>query len=467
MRPKQTTISRRIGDRARRSAPAAAACALVIATCVGCGSAGGKVDAGAKDAGAKVDTAAESFTVDPAAAATAASANAAFVPVYTVRGTVDVHAGRGPSAVAVNPKTNKIYVANYRSNNVTVIDGATNKTTTVAVGSGPVAMAVNQVTNKIYVANETSLNAQGAPDPNGTGYVTVIDGATNKTTQVAAEIQPDAIAVNENTNKIYVANQGSNDVTVMDGATNKTTSVALRKEGDALEQGILSPQNVSVNPVTDKVYVTGPQSNTVAVIDGKTNAFTIVGTGGTTATGAMFGQEPTAVAVNSTTNTVYVTGFNSNDVTAIDGPTNKPSNIHLEDVQDPYTIAVNPITNKVYVANLTSRSISVIDGATKKAITIGDLPGKPHDVAVNPITNKIYFPLYVLYRGSQVGDDKEITGLIAELDGATNTLNFMIAGITPYAVAVNPVTNKIYVANQDSDTVTVLTAPPTSGGKPQ
>jgi len=35
-----------------------------------------------------------------------------------------------PNSVALNPVTNKIYVANFSSNNVTVIDGATNSTTT-------------------------------------------------------------------------------------------------------------------------------------------------------------------------------------------------------------------------------------------------------------------------------------------------------------------------------------------------
>ena len=39
--------------------------------------------------------------------------------------------------MAVNPVTNKIYVANHGSDNVTVIDGATNDTTTVAAGIGP------------------------------------------------------------------------------------------------------------------------------------------------------------------------------------------------------------------------------------------------------------------------------------------------------------------------------------------
>ena len=80
-----------------------------------------------------------------------------------------------PAAVAVNPVTNKIYVANCSSNNVTVIDGATNATTHGAPpGTILVAVAVNPVTNKIYVANYGSNN------------VTVIDGATNATTTVAA-----------------------------------------------------------------------------------------------------------------------------------------------------------------------------------------------------------------------------------------------------------------------------------------
>src|SRR5215471_17971442 len=69
----------------------------------------------------------------------------------TVTGTISVPNG---GAVAVNPVTNKIYVANRNTANVTVIDGATNNTTTVAAGTTPVAIAVNPITNKIYVANQ-------------------------------------------------------------------------------------------------------------------------------------------------------------------------------------------------------------------------------------------------------------------------------------------------------------------------
>ena len=61
----------------------------------------------------------------------------------------------GSSRIAVNPVTNKIYVANRVNNNVTVIDGTNNSTTTVAAVAAPQSVAVNPVTNKIYVANST------------------------------------------------------------------------------------------------------------------------------------------------------------------------------------------------------------------------------------------------------------------------------------------------------------------------
>src|SRR6266403_1091034 len=63
-----------------------------------------------------------------------------------------------PYAVAINTVTNKIYVANAQSSNVTVIDGATNATTALAAGSRTIALAVNDVTNRIYVANQGSNN---------------------------------------------------------------------------------------------------------------------------------------------------------------------------------------------------------------------------------------------------------------------------------------------------------------------
>ena len=90
----------------------------------------------------------------------------------------NVPVGTGPSAVAVNPITNKIYVANSGSATVTVINGVDNSTSTIAVGTNPAGIAVNPTTNKIYVTNR------------GIGTVTVIDGADNSTVTASAGLSP-------------------------------------------------------------------------------------------------------------------------------------------------------------------------------------------------------------------------------------------------------------------------------------
>lgn len=54
---------------------------------------------------------------------------------------------------------NRIYVANYSDNNVSVIDGSTNTViATVPVGFTPLSIGVNPLTNGVYVANGTDDN---------------------------------------------------------------------------------------------------------------------------------------------------------------------------------------------------------------------------------------------------------------------------------------------------------------------
>ncbi len=315
--------------------------------------------------------------------------------------------GTQPNAVAVNPVTNKIYVANYESGNVTVIDGRTNETSTVAAGTNPDAVAVNPVTNKIYVANY------------GSGNVTVIDGETNQTSTVEAGTHPYAVAVNPVTDKIYVANQDSDNVTVIDGGTNQASTVA----------SVGRPTAVAVNPVTNKIYVAN-LGNTVTVIDGATQATNTVAAG----------TFPFAIAVNPVTNKIYVANRGGDSVTVIDGSTNATSTVAAE--ASPIAVAVNPVTNKVYVSNSEGNNVTVIDGATNAASTVAARE-RPWAIAVNPVTNKIYV-------ANSSGSNVTI------IDGATNETSTVAAGIYASAVAVNPVTNKVYVANSGGSNVTVI-----------
>ena len=318
--------------------------------------------------------------------------------------------GTNPRAVAVNPVTNTMYVANFGSATVTVISGAFSQiTATITVGSSPCAVAVNPLTNKIYVANQAG------------GSVTVIDGATNLTNPVVVGTTPYAVAVNPATNLIYVANYGSNTVTRIDGATNITQSIAVGS----------SPCAIAVNPVTNKIYAANVAGSTVTVIDGATNLTNTVTVGGS----------PYAVTVNTVTNTVYVANAGSGTVSVIDGASETVTTSVTAGTM-PFAIAVNPSTNRIYVANNGSSNVTVIDGATNTptAVTAGT---SPYAIAVNPTMNKIY----VANNGSNN---------VTVIDGATNGTSTVPAGTSPCAIAVNPMTDKIFVNNNGSGNVTVI-----------
>src|SRR5487761_1188304 len=56
-------------------------------------------------------------------------------------------------AVVVNPATHKVYAVDEGAGNVSVIDERTGSIRTVKVGERPIAIAVNPKTNRLYVAN--------------------------------------------------------------------------------------------------------------------------------------------------------------------------------------------------------------------------------------------------------------------------------------------------------------------------
>src|SRR5579864_1816302 len=356
--------------------------------------------------------------------------------------TATVAAGTSPSSLAINPVTNKIYIANWGSNNVTVIDGASNSPTTVATGTNPYGIVVNPVTNKVYVANWGSNN------------VTVIDGASNSVTTVAVGTEPQGIALNLVTNKIYVTNWGSSNMTAIDGASNSTSTVTTGTNPgavavnpvtnkvyvtsysaitilDATSNSITTiatgAQGVVINPVTNRIYVTSNNA-TIAFIDGATNAITP-----DIASGSV-------VAVDTVTNMIYG-GYTSTAVGIINGATNAGRYVAVS-VPISGGMAVNPVTNKLYVVNSSSNCITVVDGATNTTATAStDIA--PVAVAVNPVTNKAYTANWT-------------TNDVTVVDGLTLARRTFPVGTNPDAIAVNPMTNMIYVANYTSNTITII-----------
>ena len=372
--------------------------------------------------------------------------------------------GTSPFGVAVNSGANKTYVANLScitlpcpsTGTVTVIDGATNDTTTVNVGVYPNAVMVNPVTDKIYVTNSCGNDLTCS----SLGTVTVIDGATNNTTTVNVGAFPYALAVNSVTNNIYVSNNCGSDltcsspgtVTVIAGGTNNTTTVNVGN----------FPEDVEVNSVTNQIYVVNNCGNdnscsspgTVTVIAGVTNNTTTVNVG----------VYPYFAAVDSVTNQIYVTNNCGNDltcsspgtVTVIAGATNNTTTVNVG--ASPYGVAVDAVTNNIYVANqcgndLTCSSdgtVTVIAGATNNTATV-NVGVTPYLVAVDAVTNQIYVPNFC---GSDLTCSS--AGTVTDIDGATNNTLPVAVGDGPQSVAVNATTDMIYVPNSLDGTVSVI-----------
>ena len=128
--------------------------------------------------------------------------------------------GAGTFAIAVNPRTNTIYATNpgalsspvgldCDSHDVSVIHGSTNTVLSpISVGLNPFGVAVNPTTNRIYVANAGGAGFDScSSEPSYS--VSVIDGITNSVVNtLTVGLGPGFVAVNPKTNKIYVTLTG-------------------------------------------------------------------------------------------------------------------------------------------------------------------------------------------------------------------------------------------------------------------
>ncbi len=341
----------------------------------------------------------------------------------TVGTTIPV--GTGPRAIAINPVTNKVYVANEGSDNVTIINGATHGTTSVTVGDRPYWLAVNPETNRVYVvnfgdSNVSLIDGSGAVSGpllvGGGGWTAInpvtdraymlrygagdefniIAGALYQNTSATRSYEPVSIAVNPVTNVVYIVHKTTGDVTAQDVTVDQPYPPLLCPNGT----GGLKPNPAPTDPVTT------PCINVPDV--------------------------PMAVTVNPVTNKIYA--VSTGQVSVINGI--GQANPHAFTALTPpgvgtsaaVTVAVNPITNKIYAAF--AAHVVVIDGATN-AMTVIAAPGGPKAIGVNASTNKIYVP--------------NANGKLMVIDGATNASTLIDIPVGAMAIAVNPITNTMYV----------------------
>jgi YVTN family beta-propeller protein len=272
-----------------------------------------------------------------------------------------VAVGEGPAGVDVNSVTNRVYVADFRESQVSVIDGATDQVVdTITVPASPAVVAVNDATNRIYVACQS-------------GGIAVIDG-TNDTVikTVTVGSIPDGVAVDRRRNLVYASNFGGGTESVIDGATNRVKTT-IQIGG--------SPFGVTVDPVANRIYVgTYLDTNTVSVINGKTD--TLIDT---IFQPTIYGSE---VSLDRRLHRLYVTGT-ADDVVVIDTTDDSVVATIAVGVH-PTGASVDVATDHVYVPNQFSDSVSIIDATTDAVVHTLAVGATPTYVSANPKTKRVY-----------------------------------------------------------------------------
>jgi DNA-binding beta-propeller fold protein YncE len=142
-------------------------------------------------------------------------------------------------------------------------------------------------------------------------------------------------------------------------------------------------------------------------------------------------------------------------VTVIDGNSN--SIVGTVNVgYSPADTVVNPTTNTAYVANVCGNdptcqspgTVTVINGATlqTQTVTVGYAPGlNLHGMAVNPVTNQIY--VANACAGGGWPNCSTCNSTVTVINGSTLATQSVTAGCATLDVAVNTATNMIYAVN--------------------
>ncbi len=167
-------------------------------------------------------------------------------------------------------------------------------------GSEPYAMAFDSSNGFLYVANYAS------------GNVTVVNASSGTTvTSISVGLRPIALAVDPGNGMIYVANQGSNNISVINGSTN-TVAWSIP---DPFNGSSLGLEGVAVDGATGSIYVTAFWAG-AAVLNASTGA-----TEGTVALPA--GGWDNAIVYDPGSRQMFVSVANYSEIVVINATTNQ------------------------------------------------------------------------------------------------------------------------------------------------
>jgi YVTN family beta-propeller protein len=250
-------------------------------------------------------------------------------------------------------------------------------------------------------------------------------------------------------------------------------SWAASPSSSALPIGeLVSRQAVAVNPLTHNAYIAGTSTDQLYVINGVHHSISTIHTG----------KDPVAVAVDAASNRVYVVNHGSGTVSVLDGSSNAVlATIPVGSL--PFSIAIDAATSRIYVSRVFSSTLTIIDAATGDTRTVRATSADA--MVVDAHTHNVFLlgyesnavirmsmpdealhsiPVRAMHLWGMALDTQDRALYVARIDSRSvvaisersHAVRSTSVGQSPCAIAIDQATDTVYVANYESDTVTVI-----------
>jgi DNA-binding beta-propeller fold protein YncE len=365
------------------------------------------------------------------------------------------------------------------------------------VGNGPSFTAVDPATHTLYVAN--GFNANGNAD--GGNTVSVIDERHCQADDVwrckgpwptltvgsDPNADPSGVAIDQQTDTLYVAASNDNTVAVFNGATCNAETSAGCGQTPAMVPAGMAPVAIFEDPANHTVYIPNVTEDDVSMLDTATcNATDLAACPTTPAPTVPVPSNPVAGAVDASTHTVYVTVCGDpdfgcpagiNGVSVFDAstcnatvqsgcdelgtiPTAFPP---VGDAQvDPWnqTLYMADGDNTISAFDLRSCNAADLAGCATDTPGTVTLPAASFAVALWVAVDSANHSVYVTNQkddsvavvNANVCNGRDLAGC-ATLDPPE-----IHTGADPEVLTLDPDTQTLYTANQDDNDVSVIAA---------
>jgi|GEM_PF-3137174 len=270
--------------------------------------------------------------------------------------------GDFPRDVGLDSTLNNLYVPNYESGSVSVIDSNNMilKDTLLFDGqSNPTKIVVDSNRHLVFVSDKIS------------GVLTIIDGKSgNVIDSIKIGDSLWDLDINETTGKLYVSDLIKNEIIIID-TTHFEIINTIKLDA--------SPWDVVVNQNSNMVYVASGTSETIHVIDGRSD--NLVGE-------INPGMTPWGLSINEKNNVLYVSSWDSNSIVVIDLQ-NDDVLFEIPVISGVWQMTTNQNNGVTIISNEHTNELYLFDENSRlfQTIIVSD---SPQSMIVAPYSNTVY-----------------------------------------------------------------------------